>query len=53
MPKVATAPDGSPVDFSLGMNLVDLREMRRLTEVLVRIVLRLPEFEMGCANGSA
>jgi succinyl-diaminopimelate desuccinylase len=39
MPKVLTAPGGGPVDFTLGMNLVDLRQMRRLVEVLVRIVL--------------
>jgi hypothetical protein len=39
MPKVPSAPDGGPVDFTLGMNLVDLREMRRLVEVLVRTVL--------------
>lgn len=42
MPKVAQAPDGGEVDFTLGMNLVDLNEMRRLSEVLVRIVLGLP-----------
>jgi acetylornithine deacetylase/succinyl-diaminopimelate desuccinylase-like protein len=53
MPKVSTAPDGGPVDFSLGMNLVDLREMRRLTEVLVRTVLGLPDFERGRADGPA
>ncbi|MDT3441965.1 MULTISPECIES: M20/M25/M40 family metallo-hydrolase [unclassified Pseudofrankia] len=41
MPKVVVAPDGGPVDFTRGMNLVDLREMRRLTEVLVRTVLGL------------
>lgn len=39
MPKVRVAPDGGPVDFTLGMNLADLAEMRRLTEVLVRTVL--------------
>lgn len=42
MPKVPTAPDGGEVDFTLGMNLVDLGEMRRLAEVLVRTVLALP-----------
>jgi hypothetical protein len=41
MPKVPAAPDGGPVDFTLGMNLVDLREMRRLVEVLARTVLGL------------
>ncbi|WP_432875340.1 M20/M25/M40 family metallo-hydrolase [Kribbella sp. CA-245084] len=39
MPKVATTPAGDPVDFTAGMNLVDLREMRRLVEILVRTVL--------------
>ena len=42
MPKVPAAPGGGPVDFTLGMNLVDLREMRRLVEVLARTVLRVP-----------
>lgn len=42
MPKVAKSPDGGEVDFTLGMNLVDLNEMRRLAEVLVRTVLGLP-----------
>lgn len=39
MPKVLTAPDGGPVDFTLGMNIVDVVEVRRLVEVLTRIVL--------------
>ena len=39
MPKVATTPAGGAVDFTAGMNLVDLREMRRLVEILVRTVL--------------
>lgn len=39
MPKVTTGPDGCGVDFTLGMNLADLREMARLVEVLVRTVL--------------
>lgn len=39
MPKVTAAPGGGPIDFTLGMNLVDLREMRRLVEVLARTVL--------------
>lgn len=39
MPKVAHGPHGSPVDFTLGMNAVDLNEMRRLVEVLVRTVM--------------
>ena len=42
MPKVLTAPDGGPVDFTLGMNIVDVNEVRRLVEVLVRTVLTLP-----------
>ena len=41
MPKVLTAPDGSVVDFTLGMNIVDVNETRRLVEVLVRTVLNL------------
>ena len=47
MPKVLTGPDGGPVDFSLGMNLVDLLQMRRLTEVLVRTALGVTETEQG------
>lgn len=47
MPKVLSAPDGGDVDFSLGMNLVDVREMRRLAEVLVRSVLLLPDHFRG------
>jgi hypothetical protein len=43
MPKVGQGPDGEPVDFTLGMNLVDLREMRRLVEVLVRTVVHVRE----------
>lgn len=43
MPKVMQAPDGGPVDFTLGMNIVDLSAMRRLVEVLVRTVLTLRE----------
>lgn len=39
MPKVLTAPDGGPVDFTLGMNIVDVTQVRRLVEVLARIVL--------------
>ena len=39
MPKVLTAPDGGPVDFTLGMNIVDVEAMRRLVEVLIRTVL--------------
>ena len=39
MPKVLSGPDGGPVDFTLGMNIVDLGEMRRLAEVLVRAVI--------------
>ena len=42
MPKLVVGPDGGPVDFSLGMNLVDVRAMRRLVEVLVRTVLGMP-----------
>jgi succinyl-diaminopimelate desuccinylase len=41
MPKVLTAPDGGAVDFTLGMNIVDVGEMRRLAEVLVRTVLAI------------
>ncbi|MBM7517062.1 M20 family metallopeptidase [Nocardioides nitrophenolicus] len=41
MPKVQAAPDGGPVDFTLGMNIVDVNAMRRLVEVLIRTVLAL------------
>ncbi|QWF22767.1 M20/M25/M40 family metallo-hydrolase [Nocardioides sp. LMS-CY] len=41
MPKVPAGSDGESVDFTLGMNLVDVREARRLVEVLVRTVLVL------------
>jgi len=41
MPKVLTAPDGGAVDFTLGMNIVDVGEMRRLAEVFVRTVLAI------------
>lgn len=36
MPKIQVGPKGRPVDFTLGMNAVDVGEMRRLVEVLVR-----------------
>lgn len=36
MPKIQQGPEGRPVDFTLGMNAVDVGEMRRLVEVLVR-----------------
>jgi succinyl-diaminopimelate desuccinylase len=39
MPKVPATPTGEPPDFTAGMNLADLREMRRLVEILVRTVL--------------
>jgi succinyl-diaminopimelate desuccinylase len=42
MPKVAARPDGGEVDFTAGMNLADLRDMRRLAEVLVRTLVALP-----------
>lgn len=42
MPKVTAAPDGGAIDFSRGMNLADVEDMRRLAEVLVRTVLELP-----------
>lgn len=41
MPKVLAAPDGGPVDFTLGMNIVDVNAMRRLVEVFIRTVLAL------------
>jgi acetylornithine deacetylase/succinyl-diaminopimelate desuccinylase-like protein len=37
MPKVTDAP--FDIDFSLGMNIVDLREMERLTRHLVRVAV--------------
>ncbi|MEJ1112279.1 MULTISPECIES: M20/M25/M40 family metallo-hydrolase [unclassified Kribbella] len=39
MPKVPATPTGEPPDFTAGMNLADLGEMRRLVEILVRTVL--------------
>jgi acetylornithine deacetylase/succinyl-diaminopimelate desuccinylase-like protein len=39
MPKVAEAP--WPIDFQAGMNTVDLVEMSRLTEVLIRCALNV------------
>ena len=44
MPKVAVGPGGQPVDFTLGMNAVDVVEMRRLVEVLVRTVVGVGGF---------
>ncbi|GGG24867.1 hypothetical protein GCM10007304_43430 [Rhodococcoides trifolii] len=41
MPKVAALADGSPIDFTRGMNLVDVREMQRLAEILIRTVFLL------------
>jgi len=41
MPKVSEAALHGEADFALGMNSVDLREMRRLTEILVRTALDL------------
>ena len=42
MPKVTATPDGREIDFTRGMNLVDVRAMRQLAEVLVRTVMLLP-----------
>lgn len=39
MPKVPATPTGEPPDFTAGMNLADLGQMRRLVEILVRTVL--------------
>jgi succinyl-diaminopimelate desuccinylase len=50
MPKVTAAPDGGPVDFTLGMNLVSLDAMSRLVEVLVRTVLTIAEIEKGALS---
>ena len=47
MPKVTAVPDGSEIDFTRGMNLVDLREMRRLAEILIRTVFLLPVEHSG------
>ncbi|QLQ09296.1 MAG: deacylase [Nocardioidaceae bacterium] len=41
MPKVMAGLSGEPVDFTLGMNLIDLGEARKLVEILVRAVLDL------------
>ncbi|WP_067460956.1 M20 family metallopeptidase [Actinomadura macra] len=50
MPKVPEGPAGESVDFTLGMNLVDVREARRLVEILVRTVLLLDGHGMGKAG---
>ncbi|HEX6360645.1 hypothetical protein [Actinophytocola sp.] len=50
MPKVTAGPDGGPVDFTLGMNLVSLDAMARLVEVLVRTVFAIAEVEKGAAS---
>ncbi|MBY6537937.1 M20/M25/M40 family metallo-hydrolase [Rhodococcus sp. BP-349] len=42
MPKVTATPDGSDIDFTRGMNLVALGDMRRLAEILIRTVFLLP-----------
>jgi succinyl-diaminopimelate desuccinylase len=47
MPKVPATPDGREIDFTRGMNLADLTEMRRLAEILVRTALTLPEKHGG------
>ncbi|TDB91391.1 M20/M25/M40 family metallo-hydrolase [Actinomadura sp. KC216] len=41
MQKVPEGPSGESVDFTLGMNLVDVREAHRLVETLIRTVLLL------------
>lgn len=43
MPKVAESPDDRPLDFTRAMNLVDVNDMARLAEVLVRTALLLPK----------
>lgn len=47
MPKVVRGPGGAPVDFTLGMNIVDITEVRTLVEVLTRTVLSLGEDGSG------
>lgn len=39
LPKITEARAGGPVDFQLGMNAVDVNDLRRLTELLVRVAL--------------
>jgi hypothetical protein len=39
MPKVADAD--RDIDFALGMNLVDVSAMRRLTEILLRVAVAM------------
>lgn len=43
MPKVTARPGGGELDFTAGMNLADLADMRRLAEILVRTLLALPD----------
>lgn len=45
MPKVSTGPDGGEVDFTLGMNIVDLTGLRLLVEVLTRTVIGMRRHE--------
>lgn len=51
MPKVAAVPDGSSIDFTRGMNLVDVREMQRLAEILIRTVFLLPSKDDSARAG--
>jgi acetylornithine deacetylase/succinyl-diaminopimelate desuccinylase-like protein len=47
MPKLEAGPEGEAVDFTLGMNICDVEDARRLVEVLVRTVLALDEQSAG------
>ncbi len=42
LPKVAAERVGGEVDFQLGMNAVDVADLRRLTELLLRVVVAGP-----------
>lgn len=50
MPKVSAVPDGSHIDFTRGMNLVDVRDMQRLAEILIRTVFLLPAHMDGASE---
>lgn len=43
MPKVLAGPNGEEVDFTRGMNLVNLDDMRRLAEVLIRSIFLIQD----------
>ncbi|MEM9134803.1 MAG: M20/M25/M40 family metallo-hydrolase [Actinomycetota bacterium] len=49
LPKVSPSRIGGEVDFQLGMNAVDVDDLRRLTELLLRVVIAGPANQEGTA----